>query len=65
MTLLERIEANRCVVADCARAKLPDAIVCASCLNLLWGNKLVRLADGSFIERRTFRPRDETGRIAA
>jgi len=59
MTLLERIEANRCVVAECDRAKLPDTVTCREHLNDLWANRLLRLADGSYIERRTFAPRED------
>jgi hypothetical protein len=60
MSLLARIHANRCLVRDCTRQRLPDAQVCREDLGELWANRLNREPDGSFTRRRTFTARDET-----
>jgi hypothetical protein len=60
MSLLARIHANRCLVRDCTRQRLPDAQVCRDDLGELWANRLHREDDGSFTRRRVFTARDET-----
>jgi hypothetical protein len=60
MSLLARIHANRCLVRDCTRQRLPDAQVCREDLGELWANRLNREPDGSYTRRRTFTARDET-----
>jgi hypothetical protein len=60
MSLLARIHANRCLVRDCTRQRLPDAQVCREDLGELWANRLNREPDGSFTRRRVFTARDET-----
>ena len=65
MTLLERYRANECAVRDCARARHADAAVCDSDLGELWANRLVKQADGTYIRRRAFAARDESGWVRA
>lgn len=61
MTLSERIAANRCAVQDCERERAPDAAVCRDDLDELWAHRLIRQPDGTYLRRRAFRGRDETG----
>lgn len=63
MTLLSRIHANQCRVEGCTRERAADAAVCADDLRELWNNRLDRAEDGTFVRRRTFVARDETGYV--
>jgi hypothetical protein len=65
MTLLDRIHANQCAVRDCSRTRAQDAEVCRADLNELWAHRLDRQADGTYLRRRTFALRDETGWVKA
>ena len=61
--LLARVVANRCAVRGCERERTPDSIVCRADLNDLWGGRLDRQPDGSYVRRRVLPARDETGLI--
>lgn len=64
-SLLERIAARRCSMEDCTEDRTADAQLCPRHLASLWRNELDRHADGTYVARRRFAPRDETGRVAA
>jgi hypothetical protein len=50
MSLLARIRAAECAVHDCHEPRVSGAVVCARHLNDLWGHRLIRVADGTYIE---------------
>lgn len=65
MTLLERYRANECAHVDCHEARTPSSALCPRHLNDLFGNRLDRNPDGTYIPRRLFVPRDQTWQRAA
>jgi hypothetical protein len=60
MTLTERIRAAECAVHDCHEPRAAGAVVCTRHLNDLWCHRLLRVADGTYIESH-LTARDESG----
>lgn len=46
-----------CAVRTCTEDRSPDALVCGRHLTELWGNRLDRQDDGTFVPRVAPRPR--------
>lgn len=65
MSLSARIHANKCAVRDCARTRARDTDVCGDDLNEKWANRLDRQDDGTYLRRRSFTARDESGLLRA
>lgn len=66
MSLLDRIAAHEsCAVVACNRHREPDSLFCKSHLADMWANRLDRLPDGTFDEKRRFTPKDTTRSSAA
>lgn len=52
---------NRCVVENCLRERVADALVCRVHLGDLWGNRLARTATGYVAEPEWMRRRRTNG----
>lgn len=66
MSLLDRIQKREtCAVVGCERHKETDSLFCREHLADMWANRLDRLPDGTFDEKRRFTARDETRGHAA
>lgn len=62
-TLLARIQANKCAVVDCNEHRDDGSLFCGKHLADMKQGRFIQLADGSFVERRQFRPMDRTGLV--
>lgn len=64
MGLLSRIEARQCAVVGCAHERAGGSDVCRADVTEKAARRLVQLADGTYLRRRAFVARDETGLAA-